>query len=312
MFRTSMITLLCLPLAACAADVVVDDLADETEEAADAAGKADGNDTFTYYRITPDYRRCAAPLCGGFHVERVNRAKTTCADGTRAASCYVAELDASLLAAGERVRGLVHEGRSVIVRGEIEDLTFADWGNLGRLRATEAWIAGAAAGEPDGIFVRVEQTGIRCVAAPCADKAEYKLNSSLSARIADVDFTPSGATDAELEHAYAGLLGEADGGGLIIVGDRYRVSGPAGRAKARTATQFYRPVVAEAPAGECFVGGCSGQICSDQEGVVSTCEWRPEYACYDGATCERQADGACGWTETPELLACLGDPSQQG
>jgi hypothetical protein len=39
--------------------------------------------------------------------------------------------------------------------------------------------------------------------------------------------------------------------------------------------------------------------------VVSTCEWRPEYACYADATCEVQDDGACGWTETDELRDCL-------
>jgi len=54
----------------------------------------------------------------------------------------------------------------------------------------------------------------------------------------------------------------------------------------------------------CVAGGCSGQICAD-ESVVSTCEWRPEYACYKSATCERQADGKCGWTKTAELEACL-------
>ncbi|MEM9191931.1 MAG: hypothetical protein AAGF12_22350 [Myxococcota bacterium] len=57
--------------------------------------------------------------------------------------------------------------------------------------------------------------------------------------------------------------------------------------------------------GPCFVGGCSGQICSDAPGAPSTCEFRPEYACYRDAACERQSDGMCGWTETPELLACL-------
>lgn len=58
----------------------------------------------------------------------------------------------------------------------------------------------------------------------------------------------------------------------------------------------------------CFVGGCSSQVCSDQEGMVSTCEYRPEYSCYQGATCERQASGQCGWTQTPALKACLMNP----
>jgi hypothetical protein len=56
----------------------------------------------------------------------------------------------------------------------------------------------------------------------------------------------------------------------------------------------------------CLVGGCSSQICGDRDDDLgSTCEWREEYACYRTATCARQADGACGWTPTPALLACL-------
>jgi hypothetical protein len=57
--------------------------------------------------------------------------------------------------------------------------------------------------------------------------------------------------------------------------------------------------------GECYVGGCSSQICSDEPGIVSTCEFREEYACYQTATCERQPDGECGWTPTSELQACI-------
>jgi len=57
--------------------------------------------------------------------------------------------------------------------------------------------------------------------------------------------------------------------------------------------------------GACFVGGCSSQICSDREGVISTCEYKEEYACYQAATCERQTDGECGWTRTDKLTSCL-------
>jgi hypothetical protein len=61
------------------------------------------------------------------------------------------------------------------------------------------------------------------------------------------------------------------------------------------------------PVANCYVGGCSGQICSDQEGMVSTCEFRQEYACYQTAKCERQSSGQCGWTITPELSMCLSE-----
>ncbi len=57
----------------------------------------------------------------------------------------------------------------------------------------------------------------------------------------------------------------------------------------------------------CYVGGCSGQVCSEQQDVMTTCEWSAEYACYKTTVCERQSTGDCGWTETTELNSCLRD-----
>lgn len=62
----------------------------------------------------------------------------------------------------------------------------------------------------------------------------------------------------------------------------------------------------------CVRGGCSGQLCAEEpvdgNGPITTCEYRAEYACYQGATCERQLNGSCGWTKTTELSACLSNP----
>jgi hypothetical protein len=56
----------------------------------------------------------------------------------------------------------------------------------------------------------------------------------------------------------------------------------------------------------CHVAGCSSQLCTDRSDLVTTCEWLPEYECFQAATCERQAaTGACDWTPTPALQACL-------
>ena len=57
--------------------------------------------------------------------------------------------------------------------------------------------------------------------------------------------------------------------------------------------------------GGCYVGGCSNQLCTDQPGAVSTCEYQPQYACFQRARCERQANRACGWTLTPEFYSCI-------
>lgn len=61
--------------------------------------------------------------------------------------------------------------------------------------------------------------------------------------------------------------------------------------------------------GGCVIAGCSSQLCVDASmgDIMTTCEYRAEYACYQGATCTRQADGVCGWTETAALTACIAD-----
>jgi hypothetical protein len=58
------------------------------------------------------------------------------------------------------------------------------------------------------------------------------------------------------------------------------------------------------PGKPCIRTGCSGQVCADED-IATTCEWKPEYACFKDAICERNAAGTCGWRETPELKKCL-------
>lgn len=57
----------------------------------------------------------------------------------------------------------------------------------------------------------------------------------------------------------------------------------------------------------CKRGGCSGQLCLDSriQDMVTTCEFKPEYACYQAAECKVQADGNCGFTPSDTLTACL-------
>lgn len=61
--------------------------------------------------------------------------------------------------------------------------------------------------------------------------------------------------------------------------------------------------------GGCIKSGCSGTVCVEPgKEVVTTCEYKAEYACYTKATCEKQPNGECGWTQTAELTACLANP----
>jgi len=69
------------------------------------------------------------------------------------------------------------------------------------------------------------------------------------------------------------------------------------------------PAPPPATSAACVPTGCSGTVCAEaDDGRMTTCEFKPAYACYRDAVCERQPDGACGWTETKVLSACLNNP----
>ncbi len=65
----------------------------------------------------------------------------------------------------------------------------------------------------------------------------------------------------------------------------------------------------------CAIAGCSGQLCVNADiadSLVTTCEYREEYACYRDASCEPQSNGECGWTQTEALTQCLSSPPEAG
>jgi eight-cysteine-cluster-containing protein len=60
----------------------------------------------------------------------------------------------------------------------------------------------------------------------------------------------------------------------------------------------------------CVIGGCSGEMCRDirDENMATTCEVRPEYACFKQySRCDR-TNGVCGWVQTPALVSCIANP----
>ena len=250
----------------------------------------------TFYRARRDLRRCISPLCGGYFVARVNTSSTRCADGRFRRECYVAGIDWNGLPENE------------VVRGEIVAKRYDRFGNLGELRVIESWKS-LGANEPAGTFYRVRDRGVRCVAFPCPTHHEAKLNSSLSRNIAGVSLAAAGLGESDISIVNAAM---AAPDGVIVAGRDVRVTGPGGNSFELKATQVYVRSKPDSSSGgrdnssmkRCIKTGCSNQVCSDQT-VVTTCEFRPEYECYQKAKCERQSDGNCGFTKTPELATCL-------
>jgi cysteine-rich repeat protein len=64
------------------------------------------------------------------------------------------------------------------------------------------------------------------------------------------------------------------------------------------------PDCTASPNTPCIITGCSSQVCADRP-VMTTCEFRCEYACVRLTTCEVQANGTCGWTKNAAFEACI-------
>ena len=256
------------------------------------------NSTSSFYTIRRDVRRCASPMCGGYFVKLVNKPRTRCADGGNMTECYVANIEWNGQPEPDK--------DGALVRGSLSTRDFGGQRTFGILHAREVWLP-AGAQRPFGIYYRVRDRGVRCIAAPCETHHAARLNSVVHRNIAGVDLSGAGTTDnVESEANVAMTLPD----GVIVAGVNTRVTGPAGRSQMLKAEQFYIRAKSGGTSSDnnqnkpCFKTGCSGQVCADEE-VVTTCEWRTEYECYKTAKCERQANGKCGFTDTPELRRCL-------
>jgi hypothetical protein len=265
-----------------------------------AAPAADSLDsTSSFYSIRRDQRRCASPMCGGYFIKLVNRSLTRCANGRSMAECYVASIEWNGQPEVDK--------DGALVRGRLDTRGNRN-GKYGVLHAREVWLP-AGNNQPLGSYYRVVDRGVRCIAAPCKTHHEARLNTTVNSNIAGVELAGAGAPEDVVGEATAAMT-HPDG--VLVAGLHTQVSGPAGRAQMLKATQFYvRAKAGSASSGNdnnalkpCFKTGCSSQVCAD-EAVITTCEYRPEYACYKSAKCERQANGKCGFTDTPELRQCL-------
>lgn len=62
---------------------------------------------------------------------------------------------------------------------------------------------------------------------------------------------------------------------------------------------------------DCVTGGCSGQVCQSKtdEGAITTCEWRDEYACYNAGGCGC-VNSQCAWSA--DVLSCIENKRAEG
>jgi hypothetical protein len=228
-----------LPLCTgCASAIVDDDIATGDDELVGDSDLSSPTGSFTYFQITADLRKCPAPGCGGWFVQRLNHTATECWNGVSSDSCYVPWLDWSQARLSDEsratlldacVQGANAEGTIAIVRGHMGDERNA-------FVLTEAWIAETAA-VSSGPFVRITDNGMRCLQAPCPSLTEKRLNSHRSVDIAELDLSAAGLT---VEQTDALLAAETGPRGILVAGHRYDYYENGQFAHGRAVTAAYR------------------------------------------------------------------------
>jgi hypothetical protein len=227
-------------IVACAGDDLPRDTRDADEDAIALASAGLERPAEAYFIGRQDVRRCRWPLCGGYWVRAVNRASQRCLDGSVAAECYVALLDTEAL--GGATLADFGSGRT-IVRATFGTGDAGEFGTYALLRVSAAWSAATEA-PAQGAFQLLQDSGMRCIRAPCFSWTASRLNTQLSRTYSGIDLSAVGSSEKQLDLAHLAL----DEQGLVATGRGVatREGGVSFRA-----TQFYLPVVPAASPNQC-------------------------------------------------------------
>ncbi len=146
----------------------------QTEETGPDSVDTDGSGlsatSRSYVTFRRDFRKCSAPMCGGFYVTDVNRANP--------APKYVTALDFKGSGLGEKVidEVMAAEQHNVVLRGKL-GAPISPGSTLRPFIVSDVFRGmpgvAAVAGQP---FFKVESINVNCIKAPCPTMKATKLN----------------------------------------------------------------------------------------------------------------------------------------
>ena len=64
-------------------------------------------------------------------------------------------------------------------------------------------------------------------------------------------------------------------------------------------------IIENYPEKKCYIGGCSGEICSDQTDIVSTCELLPGMECLKKGSSCKLINNECTWVLSQNAAQCF-------
>lgn len=190
-----------------------------------------------YFSARPDYRKCIAPLCGGYFVKAVNKKLTYCADGTRQSECYVTSIN---YGGSELEYEQSFNNRTpLLLLGNISSTEFNNFGKLGVFTAKSAYKSATQASATERFF-SIENNGVVCISSPCFSYDENVLNSTTrSLSLSNINLDKTGASADLIEQAQSLL---ANGEALFAAGSNHTYKGFAGVGVEFVAQQFYLPI----------------------------------------------------------------------
>lgn len=261
------------------------------EEDHDQSGPSDPEQETFYVVTRRDVRKCAAPACGGFYVQRVNQGTTTCADGKADKECYVGTVDLAALKLDANSQNTFlaafAEGHA-LVRGTIGREADPNFADVGVLQVSEGW-AGRVGTKPNGDFYRLRGIHAKCSAMPCPMAHAFRLNTGWDMMVSGVDFAASGASQ-EVQDAVRQVMYETPEG-VLVAATSSEVTGPNGTKPALVTSELYTRAgtPAAAPNPEC--GGIRGLSCGEGQfcdpsqcggaDIGGTCRAKPEACTFD-------------------------------
>ncbi|MDB4964340.1 MAG: hypothetical protein JWN44_29 [Myxococcales bacterium] len=250
-----------LPACAGQTELASDDASLSDDDA--KADRAGSTGSTGYFQMRRDFKRCAAPACGGSYVKRANFSDVKCHDGSSAAECYVADVDFSKLnLSADETSSL--DQKQLLVKGTIAKQTI-NGKSYGKLVVTEAWAAAVTNSSTTtyaaiaGTVYRIKDNGVRCFTYPCASYKETKINGTTSRNVAGLDVSSTGATEDQISDVYTQTTMPD---GLLVAGNNTPVSGPGGASVQLTATNFFTKVVHVEADPSTFCGGIAGIACA--------------------------------------------------
>lgn len=242
---------LAVSFAACAPDSSVETLEDSSTDERAVSGDV------VYVVTGRDFRKCSYPMCSGFFVKAVNKAKTTCFDGSKQTECYVSAIDTTGLGLSgtdaDELRAAVESGQ-VLLSAELTELDEPEGVPAGfaKLQVHKAYQA-ETGNEVTGSYYVVEPSGITCITTPCASLDARKINSTSVKPVTNIDFSALGLTEGE-QQAFLSTIFEQN---LVVSGSLSTVNTPAGREKRLTLSEIFSTV--QHTSQDSCVDACGGQ-----------------------------------------------------